>query len=91
MLINFGGGLTGTGVPLDLKNINTDHSQSQIPAISSGAAQIRFTGFGGHAFIFSILSVRMAKMMVESTALKKNNPHKKVKRPWCFSRLVALW
>ncbi|MEN6330806.1 MAG: hypothetical protein ABFD57_02335 [Smithella sp.] len=53
-------------------------------------AKKRFAGFGGHELICSSLSVKIAKMTIKRTAEKKNSPHRKVKRPWCFSRRVAF-
>jgi hypothetical protein len=70
---SFGGGLRGTGVPLDLKNVNTDHSQSQIPAASKGMDRIRFAGEGGHACKPSSLSDNNARKIMKRTAPEKKD------------------
>ena len=81
MSTSFGGGLRGTGVPLDLKNVNTDHSQSQIPAASRGMDRTRFAGEGGHECKLSSLSDTSAKKMMKRTATENNRPHIKDRMP----------
>lgn len=67
-------------MPLDLKNVNTDHSESQIPATSRGMDRTRFADDGGHVFKLSILSNTIAIKMMKRTAPKNNRPHRKVRR-----------
>jgi hypothetical protein len=40
----FGGGLKGTGVPLDLKKCNSDHIHKKDPSARKGMAMIMFNG-----------------------------------------------
>lgn len=81
MTISFGGGLSGTGVPLDFKKVNTDHSQRQIPKASKGMDRTRFTGASGHALKFNSLSDKNARKMMKITAQKNNKPAREVSRP----------
>jgi len=68
-------------VPLDLINISTDHSQSQIPAASRGMDRIKFAGEGGHACKPRSLSDNNARKIMKRTALEKKSPPKTVKSP----------